>query len=203
MLNEKIFDFLDTQTKALIFWNLIVKKELTAKQIANSLKKDISTILRTLNKLETDKIVIISRTETKRNFNLNYWKLNPEILKIDFSNIEKTIYDYISSDKPDPEIILRVSMFLKAFQAVITSILHFKVQKILSEEKQAINWLQSDIFSALLVNDEIGQIFHNELFQFLENFVTKYKTVNIPLNKIKESGYIYFLFGSKIKDSIP
>lgn len=199
---ENTFDFLDTQTKALIFWNLMVKKELTAKKIAKNLKKDISTILRTLNKLETDKIAVISRTETKRNFNLNYWRLNPEILKIDFSNIESLIYEYISSDKPDPEVKLNMMTFLKAFQAVISSILHFKIEKILSEEKKSINWLQSEIFSAILVDKKIGEIFHDELNKFLQDFTLKYKPINIPLAQIKETGYIYFLFGSKIIDTV-
>jgi DNA-binding transcriptional ArsR family regulator len=202
MVDENSFDYLDTKTKTLIFWNLLVKKELTAKQLSINLKKDISTILRTLNKLEIDGLVIISKTETKRNFNLNYWVLNPDLLKIDFSTMEKTIYEYLSAEKPKPDIELSVSMFMKSFQAIISSVIENKVQKFLSEEKKSINWIQSDIFSALLVDEETGVIFHRELVKFLIDFQQKYKPVSIPLDKIKEKGSLFFIVGSKIEDTI-
>jgi predicted transcriptional regulator len=76
ILRESLQSLFQTETKALIAWNLIIYKELAVKQLAKLVNKDASTITRNLRNMQDSNLVQISKTETNRNFNINFWKLN-------------------------------------------------------------------------------------------------------------------------------
>lgn len=178
-----------SETRALISWNIIIHQELTVKQLANLTNKDQSTITRNLRNLEKTGLVFISKTETIRNFTINYWKLSPNDFLRKFGDLGTVIRNALA--KMDLEFmkiaLLAVQRNLEnIFNSKARDINHF-IQNILAGK---------ELMSVGIMNKEIGELFLKELNQFIHQFHEDYKLNLQPLDEIDPESYFTFILAS-------
>ncbi|MHA2248349.1 MAG: ArsR family transcriptional regulator [Candidatus Hodarchaeales archaeon] len=183
---EKLFK---SETRALIAWNLIIHQELTVKQLANLTNKDQSTITRNLRKLERTGLVLVSKTETIRNFAINYWKLSPNDFLHKFGDLGTVVQEALAN--MDLEFM---KIALLAVQRNLENIFNYKtreinyfIQNILAEK---------ELMSVGIMNKEIGELFLKELNQFINQFHELHKLNLQPLDEIDPKSYFTFILAS-------
>jgi predicted transcriptional regulator len=191
ILRESLQSLFQTETRALIAWNLIIYKELTVKQLAELVNKDASTITRNLHKMQDSSLVQISRTETYRNFNVNFWKLNPEIPLHKFGDFDKIITEALI--KNDFEFI---KILLTTTQGILTSIFHYRIRNIEKFVGSLKGEVPGEFLSLNLMDKETGQLFRKELTEFVIKFWKENKISLLPMDKIGSDNYFSFVLVS-------
>jgi len=167
----------------------MIYKELTVKQLVKLTSKDASTITRNLNKLQESKLVEISKTDTIRNFNINFWKLNPKIPLHEFGDFDRIITEALINNDID-----FLKTLLVTTQRIIWSILNHKTRNIhdfiqsLKEEKTG------EFMSMALMDKETGQLFRKQIAEFIAKFYDEHKINMLPLDKIGPESFISFIF---------
>ncbi|WP_455142841.1 winged helix-turn-helix domain-containing protein [Candidatus Hodarchaeum mangrovi] len=183
---KKLFS---SETRALIAWNLIIHKELTVKQLANLTNKDQSTITRNLRTFERSGIVFISKTESIRNFTINYWKLSPSQHMRKFRDLGAVV------EKALVEMDLEfLKIVLLAVQRNLENIFNFKSREI---DKFIQNILTGkELMSIGIMNKELGELFQKEFNQFLYQFQENHELNLQPLEEIGPESYFTFILAS-------
>ncbi|MHA2276515.1 MAG: ArsR family transcriptional regulator [Candidatus Kariarchaeaceae archaeon] len=178
-----------SETRSLIAWNLIIHKELTVKQLANLTNKDHSTITRNLKNLERAGLVIISKTETIRNFAINYWKLSPNDFLRKFGDLGKVVQETLT--KQDLELM---KIILLAVQRNLVNIFNYKTREINNFIQNIL--AEKELMSVGIMNKEIGNLFRKELNQFICQFQEDHKLNLQPLDEIDSESYFTFILAS-------
>lgn len=183
---ERLFK---SETRALIAWNLIIHQELTVKQLAILTNKDQSTITRNLRNLERAGLVFISKTETIRNFTVNYWKLSPNDLLRKFGDLGKVVENALTS--MDLEFM---KLALLAVQRNLENIFNYKTREINNFVQNILT--EKELMSVGIMNKETGKLFLKELNQFIHQFHEDHKLVLQPLDEIDPQSYFTFVLAS-------
>ncbi|MFX0173677.1 MAG: winged helix-turn-helix domain-containing protein [Candidatus Hodarchaeota archaeon] len=183
---ERLFK---SETRALIAWNLIIHQELTVKQLANLTNKDQSTITRNLRNLEKAGLVLISKTETIRNFSINYWKLSPNDHLRKFGDLGTVVQEVLIN--MDLEFM---KIALVAVQRNLDNIFNYKTREI-------DNFIQNilagkELMSVGIMNKELSKLFQKELNQFISQFHEEHKLNLQPLDEIDPESYFTFILAS-------
>ena len=190
---EKLFD---SETKTLIIWNLIIRKELTAKELAYITNKDISTINRTLNKMKKDNFIQISRTEeipvNKANFQVNYWKVKPQLIP-NLGDLDKIITEFLNSNNSSNTE--KIKILFESIKGIMFSAMTYKLENMLQEKKIS-------PISFLLFDEQTGKEYEKAYWQFMQDFLNKYHPKQISIDKIDPTGYLVFNFTTQIQDAI-
>ena len=172
----------ENSTKSQISWNLIVRRELSGVQLSRLLQRNISTITRNLKTMEEDDLVFVSRTEMVKNFQVKYWKLNPEILKETQLLTER---DSISKDQ--------INNILKFSLGIIKTILESAMEK----ENPPLELIM------MLLDKKNAAKFEVQLTKFLKQYITKHSSTLISnIEDINEDNVFFFFISSPIKNSI-
>ncbi|MHA2215763.1 MAG: winged helix-turn-helix domain-containing protein [Candidatus Hodarchaeales archaeon] len=178
-----------SETRALIAWNLIIHKELTVKQLANLTNKDQSTITRNLKNLERSRLVFISKTETIRNFAINYWKLSPNDFLRKFGDLGTVVQEAL--EKKDLE---SMRIILLAVQRNLENIFNYKTREINNFIQNIL--AEKELMSIGIMNKEIGNIFRKELNQFICQFQEDHKINLQALDEIDPESYFTLILVS-------
>jgi DNA-binding transcriptional ArsR family regulator len=183
---ERLFK---SETRALIAWNLIIHQELTVKQLANLTDKDQSTITRNLRYLEKAGLVLISKTETIRNFSINYWKLSPNDHLRKFGDLGAIVQEALAN--MDIEFM---KIALLAVQRNLENIFNYKTREINIFMQNIL--AGKELMSVGIMNKELGELFRKELNQFIAQFHEEYKINLQPLDEIDPESYFTFILAS-------
>ncbi len=183
---EKLFK---SETRALIAWNLIIHRELTVKELANLTNKDQSTITRNLRKLEKEQLALISKTDTIRNFTINYWKLRQNDFLLKFGDLGTVVQEALA--KMDLKFM---KIVLLAVQRNLENLFTYKTQKINHFIQNIL--AEKEIMSLGIMDKEIAKIFRKELNQFIGRFHEEYKLNLQPLEEINPESYFTFIMVS-------
>ncbi|MFX1507352.1 MAG: winged helix-turn-helix domain-containing protein [Promethearchaeota archaeon] len=178
-----------SETRALIAWNLIIHQELTVKQLANLTNKDQSTITRNLRNLEKSGLVFVSKTETIRNFVINYWKLSPNDFLRKFGDLGTVVQNALAN--MDLEFM---KIALLAVQRNLENIFNYKTRKINFFIQNIL--AGKELMSVGIMNQEIGELFLKELNQFIYQFQEDHKLNLQPLDEINPTSYFTFILAS-------
>ncbi|MFX0015081.1 MAG: hypothetical protein ACFFB2_08160 [Promethearchaeota archaeon] len=189
-LRKSLQSLFQTETRALIAWNLIIYKELTVKQFVKLMNKDASTITRNLSKMLDLNLVQISKTETNRNFNLNYWRLNPEIPIHKFGDFETAIKNALLRTD-----LIFMKTALLAIQRNLENILNYKTRKIAKFIQNLFSG--KEFISVGMMDEETGALFRKELNEFIFKFQEDNKINLLPIDKIGPGSYFTFLLASQ------
>ncbi len=195
---QKLFE---TPTIGLISWNLIVFKELTVKQLARLVKKNVSTVSRHLNKMREANLVVISKTELVQNLQLNYWRINPEFTTKNLSAEEEDLQKALEDDPR--EFLRQVATVFTVIQGIMNTTITYKIASISTRIQQQGLEKALGIFSYLIFDKELGKLFYTRLSEFIESFCREQNVSSIPLEKLGLESYIFFLFGSQVSDAVP
>lgn len=191
MTRLDILKLFDNTTRSQISWNIIVYKELSAGQLAKMLNKNISTITRNLEVMENAKLVQVSKTKSKKNLQVKYWKVNPIIFKdpisIDLKNIDKL------PPQEKEEVINQLNNYIIFSQGIIHNIL----TRNLEEHEEETN------LSMLLLDKKAGQLLNQKLQEFLQTFLKDNEPKTIDLKNLNLDTFIFFLISSRVKNSVP
>jgi DNA-binding transcriptional ArsR family regulator len=178
-----------SETRALIAWNLIVHKELTVKQLTRLIDKDTSTITRNLRSLERADLVMISKTETIRNFTINYWKLTPKNHLQNFGDFDTVIKKALVGTNLE-------------FMKIVLLTIQRNLENILNHKNKEINKFVQDVLSGKelmsvgMMDKETGELFRKELNQFIFNFQEENKVKLLPIDQIGPDSYFTFLLAT-------
>ncbi|UCG02004.1 MAG: winged helix-turn-helix transcriptional regulator [Candidatus Heimdallarchaeota archaeon] len=183
---ERLFK---SETRALIAWNLIIHQELTVKQLANLTNKDQSTITRNLRNLERTGLVFVSKTETIRNFAINYWKLSPNNFLRKFGDLGSVVQEALAN--MDLEFM---KITLLAVQRNLENIFNSKTREINNFVQNIL--AEKELMSVGIMNKEIGELFLKELNQFIYQFHEDHKLSLQPLAEIDPNSYFTFILAS-------
>jgi DNA-binding transcriptional ArsR family regulator len=183
---ERLFK---SETRALIAWNLIIHQELTVKQLANLTNKDQSTITRNLRNLERAGLVLVSKTETIRNFSINYWKLSPNDYLRKFGDLGAVVQEALAN--MDLEFM---KIVLLAVQRNLENIFNYKTREINNFIQNIL--AEKELMSVGIMNKEIGELFLKELNQFISQFHKDHKLDLQPLDEIDPESYFTFILAS-------
>ncbi|MFX0051187.1 MAG: winged helix-turn-helix domain-containing protein [Candidatus Hodarchaeota archaeon] len=183
---ERLFK---SETRALIAWNLIIHQELTVKQLANLTNKDQSTITRNLRNLEKAGLVFISKTETIRNFSINYWKLSPNDHLRKFGDLGAIVQEALAN--MDLEFM---KIALLAVQRNLENIFNYKTREINIFIQNIL--AGKELMSVGIMNKELGERFRKELNQFIIQFHEEHKLNLQPLDEIAPESYFTFILAS-------
>jgi len=183
---ERLFK---SETRALIAWNLIIHQELTVKQLANLTNKDQSTITRNLRNLERAGLVLVSKTETIRNFSINYWKLSPNDYLHKFGDLGAVVQEALAN--MDLEFM---KIVLLAVQRNLENIFNYKTREINNFIQNIL--AEKELMSVGIMNKELGELFQKELNQFISQFHEDHKLNLQPLDEIDPESYFTFILAS-------
>ncbi len=183
---ERLFK---SETQALIAWNLIIHREMTVKQLAHLTDKDQSTITRNLRQLERNGLAVVSKTETIRNFVVNYWRLTPNDFLRKFGDLGTIVQEALASN--DLEFM---KIALLAIQRNLENIFSYKARKVSGFIQNIL--AEKELMSVGIMNQEIGELFLRELNHFINQFYKKYKLNVQPLDEINRTSYFTFLLAS-------
>lgn len=169
-------------TKSQISWNLIVRKELSGVQLSRLLHKNISTITRNLNTMKMDNLVFVSRTEMVKNFQVKYWKLNPELLKE-----TQLLSEGDSTSKDQLDNILKLSL----------GIIKTLVESAMEKENPPLELI------VMLLDKKDAAKFEKKFMKFIKLFITEHQSTIISnLEELNEDNVFFFFISSQIKNSI-
>lgn len=180
----------DNRTRSKIVWNLIVYKELSAGQLAKMTKKNISTITRNLEVMHEANLIQISRTKSKKNLRIKFWRINSDIFKeAPLLNIED-INNLPPTKKK--EVMNQLKNFILLSQSIINNILS---QNLEDPEKFK--------FFMLLLDKKTGKLFEQQIQEFIQNFSNQNKTKTINIENLGLDTYVFFMIKSQIRNSVP
>ncbi|MHA2294847.1 MAG: hypothetical protein ACXAEU_01655 [Candidatus Hodarchaeales archaeon] len=200
----------ETETKALIAWNLLVFKELTAKILVNLTRKNMSTITRNLNDMKKKELVEISRTERvsygAQIFQVNHWRINPRILIGSLSSVDKIIKEFLVKGQPSPESQELGPKIIKTIEGIIHSVVKYRIENILATNEKQMDHQKEEqeceVISFFLLDEKTGKLFNTQLQEFLSTFVETHSPTQVPLENIDQDSYVCFLLGSRIRNAV-
>lgn len=192
---KNLRDFLQSlfksETRSLIAWNLIIYKELTVKELTMLINKDASTITRNLRDMEDSNLVQISKIKTTRNFNINFWKLNPDIPLHKFGDFDEIISEALI--KNDFEFI---KLLLTTTHGILTSIFRYRNNNVNQFVENLLG--EKEFLSLNLMDNETGQLFLKEMTNFVANFFQIHNVPLLSMDKVGTNSYLSFLLVSHL-----
>ncbi len=190
-LRDFLQSLFKSETRSLIAWNLIIYKELTVKELTMLINKDASTITRNLRDMEDSNLVQISKIKTTRNFNINFWKLNPDIPLHKFGDFDEIISEALI--KNDFEFI---KLLLTTTHGILTSIFRYRNNNVNQFVENLLG--EKEFLSLNLMDNETGQLFLKEMTNFVANFFQIHNVPLLSMDKVGTNSYLSFLLVSHL-----
>jgi DNA-binding MarR family transcriptional regulator len=200
MKSPSILRLFDSPATGLISWFLLVYKELTASQIANFSSKNLSTITRTLKKMEKADLIHVSRKEQVKNLSVKYWRLNPSI-KLENAPIHGEELRQLPFQEQQ-QVLNQVQNILLTFREITRSIFDLEITRITDEIKRKKKIEEEGCFILLLLDKDDGSSFNQELKELTHKFTCE-KTPQSNETNIDLDNYLFILISSRVKDLLP
>ena len=198
---SKILELFDNPTISEISMYLVFYSELTAGQLAKIIKKNISTITRSLEKLLEANLIYVSKTEPKGNLQVKYWALNPEVINLDTLITDETI-NQLSGEEREKAII-RMHNILITFREILKTVYDHLVESQISYFQNMDQGRDSNIFTIFLFDKETGQLFEKEFQEFQKKFFEEHREPPSGLDSINLNSVITFMLSSRLGDLFP
>lgn len=210
MKAPSILKLFDSPTTGLISWYLFVYKELNASQISRLSRKSLSTVTRSLKKMEDANLVEVSRIEQVKNLSKKYWRLNPNI-KLEENLIQSDELNKLPSNEQQ-QIITQIQNILLIFREITRTIFNVQIREltnIIQEQKSR----EKGLFTLFLLDKDEGPIFIQKLNELTESVREVIKPQSKPQSEkvfevdidgfIDLDNHIFILLSSRVGDIVP